>query len=436
MTKGIIYYTDGRLAEPILSTVQNQILKANLPITSVSLNRPIDFGKNIVLNLEPSVYTMYIQILTALENSDTDIIFFCEHDVLYHLSHFDFIPPSKEIYYYNSNVWRWRYPDDFAITYTMASLSNMCTYRETAINHYRYRINKIKRHKWDKIDEREPYWSRLIGHEPGTKKRRKGGITNEEHILWRAEYPNIDIRHSGTLTKTKTSLREFKHKPNPNDWKETTLNKIEGWKDIRKMFMVTPLCQLAYKYGTDKCQGIGTLPHSYTPFYYELLKDKQNSIKKVLELGTGTPKTMRIDGYVTGAGLRMWRDFFPNAQIYGADILRDSVFKEDRIESFLCDLSKEKHLLELIAKTGTDIDLVIDDASHEINDVVLAVLTLMPLLKKDVIYVIEDIKYFLSIRKILQPYYNLYEPTLIDKTSRRDRLVIVSRKENNETSSR
>jgi len=39
----------------------------------------------------------------------------------------------------------------------------------------------------------------------------------------------------------------------------------------------TPLCKLAFEYKTDKCPKI---KHVYTPFYYELLKDRKNTIKK------------------------------------------------------------------------------------------------------------------------------------------------------------
>lgn len=52
----------------------------------------------------------------------------------------------------------------------------------------------------------------------------------------------------------------------------------------------TELCEIAYKYGTDKCPAV---KHSYTPFYYQLLKDKRQSVKKVLELGVGRLGTMR-----------------------------------------------------------------------------------------------------------------------------------------------
>ncbi len=72
---------------------------------------------------------------------------------------------------------------------------------------------------------------------------------------------------------------------------------------------MTKLCELAEKYGCDKCPQVG---HPYTPHYYELLKYKD--IKKVLELGIGSRETMQWtpDNYQKGASLKMWRDFFPD----------------------------------------------------------------------------------------------------------------------------
>jgi len=76
--KGIIYYTDNRLKEPIFSTVQNCIKASGLPIVSCSL-KPIPFGKNIVLDLAPGPATMTKQILAALKKNrqglqETDLL--------------------------------------------------------------------------------------------------------------------------------------------------------------------------------------------------------------------------------------------------------------------------------------------------------------------------------------------------------------------------
>src|SRR5260221_5176203 len=104
----------------------------------------------------------------------------------------------------------------------------------------------------------------------------------------------------------------------------------------------TPLCKLAYKYGTDKCPQ---LKHCYTPYYHQLFKGRQKTVKKVLELGIGYYKTIKEQEavydrklkryYQKGASLKMWRDFFPNAQIFGADIQPDTLFEEERIKTYL-----------------------------------------------------------------------------------------------------
>jgi len=152
----------------------------------------------------------------------------------------------------------------------------------------------------------------------------------------------------------------------------------------------TPLSKLALKYGTDKCPQI---LHFYTEYYYGLLKDRKQEIKKVLEIGVGYPLVMlRPYGYKTGASLYMWQDFFPNAKIYGIDIRPELVFRDRRIETFFCNQTDKKGLMKLIQNIGTDIDLVIDDGSHFIEDQVIACLTLMPLLQEKVIYIIEDVK--------------------------------------------
>lgn len=173
--------------------------------------------------------------------------------------------------------------------------------------------------------------------------------------------------------------------------------------------MNDPLSQLAKKYGTDRHPGS---KHSYTPFYYELLKDKKDSIKKILEIGVGE-----------GPGLRMWQEFFPNAKIYGAENDPKRIFKEDRIQVFYCDQTSQVNLEGLIKIIGNDIDLVIDDGSHKPSDQILTCLTLMPLLSPNTIYIIEDVADMTIVDKLKD--YNLYIPKLKRRKERYDDYLIV-----------
>lgn len=238
MKKGIIYYTDFHVDPSIQQVCLEQLKKSFAGETvSVSLNKPLDLGKNIVLYGERSNTMMIKQIIAGLEALTADIVFFTEHDVLYNFTHFDFTPPKKDIFYYNLNNYRWDFPTDRAIQYDgLTSLSQMSVNRFWALEHYRKRLKKIIDSGWDKLDgigKLQPVWVRALGYEPGTKRRRIGGFSDDKHERWLSGLPNVDIRHKMTLSRPKTKLQDFKHPP--VNWKEVTLDKIPGW-DLKKLF--------------------------------------------------------------------------------------------------------------------------------------------------------------------------------------------------------
>ncbi len=227
ITKGVIYYTDNRLSEPIFSVVQKHILKSGLPIVNVSL-APTNFGQNIVIDGEPGYVSIVNQIVTALEASTADYVFFCEHDVLYHQSHFNFLPPKNDVYYYNMNNWRWDYPENRVIKYDgLTSLSQLCANRKLALKHYKARRKKMEEIGLEKFSQKDPRLARLWGYEPGRKKKRNGAFLEEKSDSWNSEFPNIDIRHAGTFSLPKVKLKDFHHAP--TGWIETTLDGIPGW---------------------------------------------------------------------------------------------------------------------------------------------------------------------------------------------------------------
>jgi len=226
--KGIIFYTDSRIKEPVKSVVMDLIKKAELPIVSCSLS-PLDFGKNVVLENEIRSYpTMVRQILMALENLDTKYVFFNEHDVLYDVSNYDFIPPKDDVFYYNINAWRWWIVGGWAITYDeLHSLSGMCCNREFALEHYRMRMKKIEEWGLDKLRSREPRQGQKWGYEPGSKPKRRGGFSDDVMETWKSEKPIVDIRHTRTFSAPKICLEDFKHKP--TNWKQISYKDIPGW---------------------------------------------------------------------------------------------------------------------------------------------------------------------------------------------------------------
>lgn len=173
----------------------------------------------------------------------------------------------------------------------------------------------------------------------------------------------------------------------------------------------TELCRLAFKYGTDKCKDI---KHPYTPFYFNLLNEKRESVKKVLELGIGMHD---------GASLRMWKEFFPNATIYGIDIVEERLIQDERIKTFLCDGRDEEQLKKLINEIGSDIDLFIDDGSHRWEDQINTCKLLKPLIK-DALYIIEDVRFPDTIKRKL-PQYLVEKAVLVDTKYRDDGIVVI-----------
>ena len=143
---------------------------------------------------------------------------------------------------------------------------------------------------------------------------------------------------------------------------------------------------MARKHGTDKGGNhlkAGNTCHQYTPTYYELFKDRIHDVRAVLEIGV-----------LYGQSLRMWREFFPNAEIIGIDNNKGCLFKEPQIRCFHADQGNAHSLSAAIAGLNLPpYDLIIDDGSHDEGHQVVAAQTLLPHLAKDGFYVIEDLQY-------------------------------------------
>jgi hypothetical protein len=203
---------------------RSQLLKAGLPIVSVSLNKPIDFGNNFVMEGERGALMMHRQILKGLQESKADIVFLCESDVLYHPSHFDYVPKRNDVFYYDVNVWKVRYPDGHAVwTDDLQQVSGVCAYRELLLDFYTKRLEQIEREGFNRH------------YEPGLKQTvygyHKGGKYGVQN--YSAKVPNICIRHDHTLTKSKWSVNDYRNKEYAKGWTEA--DSVEGWGDARKL---------------------------------------------------------------------------------------------------------------------------------------------------------------------------------------------------------
>lgn len=220
-SKGIVYYTSNNLDPIIMSACQSTLLRTGLPITSVSL-KPIDFGDNIVITgHNPGYIAMFKQILAGIEACDADIIFLCEHDVLYHPSHFDFTPVRDDLFYYNNNVWKVDAETGRALYYISNHTSQLCAHRSLLLKHYAKR---------DKMIRRRGGFTRRMGFEPGTHNR-SDRVDDYWHDTWESEYPNLDLRHGKNLTVTRWKKSQFRNKRFTKGWKEA--EEIPGWGRVK-----------------------------------------------------------------------------------------------------------------------------------------------------------------------------------------------------------
>jgi hypothetical protein len=142
------------------------------------------------------------------------------------------------------------------------------------------------------------------------------------------------------------------------------------------------LCALATRYKTDKW-GV----HRYAQHYQRHLEKLRHQPIKVLEIGVGGYKRPGEGG----ASLRMWKHYFPHAEIFGLDLEDKSHVDEARIRTFVGDQSDPVSLRSVAAEVGR-LDVIIDDGSHRSPHVITTFATLFPLLAADGIYAIEDVQ--------------------------------------------
>jgi hypothetical protein len=223
--KGIVYYTDNELDPTIAEACQKQLVRAanGIPIIAVSL-KPVDFGdERIVINEKRGIMTMFKQILAGLEACKADVVYFAEHDMLYHGSHFQFTPPRDDIYYYNQATWKVDSESGQCLFYYCNQTSGLVAYRDLLLRHYRERVRRV---------EQEGF-SRKQGFEPGTHNR-KERIDDIGHETFMSEVPNIDIRHNKNLTPSRWKQDQFRNKRYCQGW--TMADEVPGWGIVKGRF--------------------------------------------------------------------------------------------------------------------------------------------------------------------------------------------------------
>jgi hypothetical protein len=145
------------------------------------------------------------------------------------------------------------------------------------------------------------------------------------------------------------------------------------------------LFKLGNLYETDKSS-----PHNYTNYYDNYFKKIKDDIKNVCEIGI-----------YNGGSLKMWRDYFINAKIYGIDIVPSPLDKtEERIITAVVDQSKRQELELFVDMHGLDnLDVIIDDGSHIMKDQQISFGVLFNSLKSGGVYILEDLHTSMNIHE-------------------------------------
>lgn len=129
------------------------------------------------------------------------------------------------------------------------------------------------------------------------------------------------------------------------------------------------LVELGQKHGTDK------FAHRYLPIYERHIR---GDVRSILEIGV-----------LEGNSLRMWRDRYPNAQVWGLDIdprCRKQAGDHIRV---VIGSQDDAHVLEALVELAGGFDVVVDDGSHVNAHMLASWKHLWPHTR--MVYVIEDL---------------------------------------------
>ena len=163
------------------------------------------------------------------------------------------------------------------------------------------------------------------------------------------------------------------------------------------------LCQ---RHGTDKgslrkspdLHTLNRQVHSYADFYEMIFGSMRRLPKvKVFECGIGTDdprlaSTMGLKGK-PGASLRVWRDWFEDATIVGADIDRKILFSEPGIATFYVDQTNPDSIRSLWKDVDVEFfHIMIDDGLHTFEAGKILFENSIEKLSETGYYIIEDVR--------------------------------------------
>lgn len=169
----------------------------------------------------------------------------------------------------------------------------------------------------------------------------------------------------------------------PEIEKYTENNKNENSEKIKELFN---------RHGSDKSAA-----HDYHLVYSEVF-EKLNKIDaiNILEIGIGSQNPLipsRMCAlFKVGGSHRAYREYFPNAQIFGADIDKDTLFSEDRIKTSYVDQLDPITFEEMHKNFNSPAyDLIVEDGLHSFVASLNTLNFALKYIKKGGVIVLEDL---------------------------------------------
>jgi hypothetical protein len=194
------------------------------------------------------------------------------------------------------------------------------------------------------------------------------------------------------------------------------------------IFSSTNLCNLVDNTLTDK-----NTTHSYINLYEQLLNSKKETAKYVLEIGLGDFQEKN------GGSIKLWKDYFLNATIFGLDILDstrviDELHTDNRVVLYTStDAYNETFFQNTFLDKNIKCDFMLDDGPHTLESMVQFIKLYSQIMTDDGILIIEDVQSMgwidtlkNAVPEYLKQYIEVYD--LRQNKNRYDDIVFVINK--------
>jgi hypothetical protein len=156
--------------------------------------------------------------------------------------------------------------------------------------------------------------------------------------------------------------------------------------------------------------------HSYLGLYEMLLSDKKDTATHVLEIGLGDFKDKN------GGSIKLWKNYFKNATVYGVDILGldrviDDLKHDPRVVLFTSTDGYDYHFFyKNILEKNIKFDFMLDDGPHTLDSMIKFIIIYSQVMADKGILVIEDVQdesWFTILYKVvpndLKKYVRVYD---------------------------